>query len=280
MKTTVGADIEFIIVSEDGSLLSAIDLLEGTKKRPSKYDNGSIFRDNVNLEFNMGAHNSQTEFRRNVISMIRTAKRLINPHLLSNLSSAIFDRAMLENEEAQTMGCNPDFNAWTREMNIVPEDVAQTGFRSVGGHVHVGNASIHEPKNKLKIIQMMDFIIGIPSIIMDVTKGSYERRQLYGRAGCHRPTSYGVEYRVLSSFWAHSPSMIDFIYDMATMSEKIAFNSTYDEIISLNKDFNAQDIINNCDVDLAKKCIPIIEKIIDYPFFVSRIMSFDKYAKV
>ena len=54
----------------------------------------------------------------------------------------------------------------------------------------------------------MDTLHGIVSTILDCSAESIERRKLYGGAGCHRPTEYGVEYRVLSNFWIKGPMLV------------------------------------------------------------------------
>ncbi len=43
-----------------------------------------------------------------------------------------------------------------------------------------------------------DLFLGLPSAGAD-KQG--KRRELYGKAGRYRPTSYGIEYRVLSNYW-------------------------------------------------------------------------------
>ena len=55
---------------------------------------------------------------------------------------------------------------------------------------------------------MMDLVHGIISTVLDNSEAAIKRRKLYGKAGCHRPTSYGVEYRVLSNFWMKSPQLV------------------------------------------------------------------------
>lgn len=53
-------------------------------------------------------------------------------------------------------------------------------------------------EHPLDVVKAMDLFLGVPSVLMDEGE---ERKQLYGKAGAHRPKPYGVEYRTLSNFW-------------------------------------------------------------------------------
>ena len=55
------------------------------------------------------------------------------------------------------------------------------------------------------VIYMLDLFLAVPAIFMDTDKTSKERRTMYGFAGSHRETDYGLEYRPLSAFWLGSP---------------------------------------------------------------------------
>ena len=104
----------------------------------------------------------------------------------------------LEHPNAQTFGCDPDFNAWTGRKNPRPK-ATDKNLRSCGGHVHIGYL---EGKYKdlapRSIIKACDLYMGIPAVFMD--NGTL-RKQLYGKAGAYRQKGYGVEYRSLSNFW-------------------------------------------------------------------------------
>ena len=89
-------------------------------------------------------------------------------------------------------------------------------------------------------------------------RSQIDRRKIFGRAGSFRPKNYGIEYRVLSSWWIGKPeytalvySLTDFVYN--EMIEKIwekFWTVTIGDKISYNcfgYDVNIiKDAINNC----------------------------------
>jgi hypothetical protein len=116
-------------------------------------------------------------------------------------SAAYFPKEELVSEQAKVFGCDPDFNAWTGEMNPKPQAADET-LRSCGGHLHVGYP-IEEIEPR-RLIKFMDLFLGVPSVVMD--DGDL-RKQLYGKAGAYRPKHYGAEYRTLSNFWVKHPDL-------------------------------------------------------------------------
>jgi len=98
-------------------------------------------------------------------------------------------------------------HAWTKRVNPAPA-AADATLRSAGGHVHVGTT-----EDPIEVIRAMDLFLGVPSTTMDCTPQALARRQLYGKAGCHRIKDYGCEYRTLSNFWIFSPKMIQWVYE-------------------------------------------------------------------
>lgn len=89
--------------------------------------------------------------------------------------------------------------------------------------------------------------LGIPSVIKDKDK---RRRSLYGKAGCFRLTQYGVEYRVLSSAMMKNIDTLNFVWNQL----KVAIHNCV--INSFLIDYRTVcEIINNSDVELAKKVI-------------------------
>lgn len=62
----------------------------------------------------------------------------------------------------------------------------------------------------MELVRILDLFLGVPSILIDEDD---RRRQLYGKAGCFRFTSYGVEYRVMSGYFIDSPKLIGWCFD-------------------------------------------------------------------
>lgn len=125
--------------------------------------------------------------------------------------------------------CDPDFNAYTEDVNPKPEG-ASTNLRSAGFHVHVGypNTSVEE---SLSIVKWMDVFLGVPSVIIDPDT---ERRKLYGKAGCFRLQPWGVEYRVLSSYMMNKDILIRYVYEqtMAAVSHR---NQKHSDLFDIAK---------------------------------------------
>lgn len=165
--------------------------------------------------------------------------------------------------------CDPDYNAYTESQNPKPKgDI--TNLRSTGMHVHLGFVDNMSIPYKLNIIRMLDFTLGIPSIIIDRDK---DRRTLYGKAGCFRLTSYGIEYRTISGAFLSNDKRIGLVYDLAvhavrTFSEEAFQKRFYDA----SGRYNIENIINSADVTTAKA---IVHQYL--PEFEEEIMSCADY---
>lgn len=266
MKFTFGADVEFFLKADTDRYVSAFRILNGTKHEPEilKCDAG-LHWDNVAVEFSSIVTSSENEFVSAIKTPIMEIRKKVSPLRLVPAPFAIFPSDQLVYFEENEFGCNPDFDAWELRQNqppLLPDD----RFRSCGGHIHIGfvkgsPTELLDPYGKVAIVKMLDIMVGIPSVILD--QGSTERRKLYGKAGCHRPTGYGVEYRTLSNFWTKSENTIRLIYKLSR--DALSNVSNIDEIINLagGKD-TIINCINNGDLAVASKIteevvLPIVE---------------------
>lgn len=224
MEFMIGADPEFFITSPEGALKSAIPLIPGTKHNQFLVDGGGLQRDNVAAEFSCDPTSSEDAFVGIIGKMISHLDKQVSPNKLLLRSSADFPFEELADDEAMQFGCDPDFNAWTVSRNVFSIDVAFNSLRSCGGHIHVGTKN-GQPKvlaedetgfGRLRLVKMMDLFVGIPSVVLDPDKTAARRRELYGKAGCHRPKPYGVEYRAVGNFWTRSPDSVRLVYRLTS----------------------------------------------------------------
>jgi len=261
-RNTIGTDPEFFMVNrETGKLVSAIPHIEGTKHAPEPLPSGgSIQRDNVALEF----ATPPAESGEDLVMKVRNAftdifKRFGETHDIAAIPSADFDPDELDHEEARMFGCDPDYNAWTVSINEPPPPAETSTFRSCGAHIHVGhvegdgNEFLLEFPGKFETIKMMDLVHGIISTVLDNSKSALDRRKLYGKAGCHRPTDYGVEYRVLSNFWLKSPHLVMLMDSLTQDVLRFIREGKSEEMIAEIGEDNIQEIINNCRAKKARK---------------------------
>lgn len=258
-NATIGTDPEFFLVDKKtGKYISAIPHIEGTKHNPAPLPSGgSVQHDNVALEFATDPTDSKEGF----VNVIRNAFKDINSqisedHDIVAIPSATFESNQLEHPEAQEFGCDPDYDAWTIAINNKPTSEDQN-FRSCGGHIHVGhvegdgNDFLLDPYGKVDTVKMMDFVHGIISTILDNSKAAIERRKLYGKAGCHRPTSYGVEYRVLSNYWLKSPQLVMMVYSLTQDVLRLIRDDVHLKLIDSVGSDRIQTVINDGLVDEA-----------------------------
>lgn len=214
-----GADPElFLRDIETEKPVVSIGLIGGTKRVPRDIGGGfALQEDNVAVEFNIPPANNKAQFQASIQHVLNYLRTELEPKGLELDISATQDFTLddLAHPQAQELGCEPDYNAWTGREN--PRPKAPETLRSSGGHLHIG---YDNPNGKLsrEIIKAHDLFCGVASLIYD---NDTRRRSIYGKAGACRIKKYGVEYRTLSNFWIKTPELTNWLYEQ---SEKaIAF---------------------------------------------------------
>jgi len=199
----IGTDPELFLYSPlYGKYVPVCGLVGGTKEKPIPINEEnigySLQEDNVALEFTIPPATTKTEF----INSINFVKNYITETVLKPLeliphyvASARFNEDDLSNPAAQHMGCSKSYDAWSFEEHQV--DRSDYTLRTTGMHIHVGYDNPND-QTSIDIIRAMDLFLGVPSVLIDPDN---ERRKMYGKAGDFRMKKYGVEYRVLSSYF-------------------------------------------------------------------------------
>lgn len=219
LQILVGADPE-LFVGEGPNIISAHDLIPGTKLKPFKVDRGAIQVDGVAAEFNIAPALTPMEFVRNIHTVMTALRGHLPGKELLIQPTATFGEeywATIPNEQ-KILGCDPDYNAYTGMVNSAP-DAHGKPMRTAAGHVHVGfvqGKKIRLPdmdhfEDCRTVVRNLDYTLGLPSLWWD---NDSERRTLYGKAGAFRPKKYGVEYRTLSNKWLESELLMVFIHQM------------------------------------------------------------------
>jgi hypothetical protein len=241
---TVGADPELFFRNQE-KLISVVGILGGSKTNPYPIGNGcAIQEDNVAAEFCIPPANDAKEFVASInfaLSDINNRAAKLGLTLAALTASGEFSKDQLNNRQARTFGCDPDFNAYTGEPNPRPRSDNKL-LRSAGGHVHVGT-----DKDIVDVVQTLDLLLGVPSVLIDKDE---ERRKLYGKAGCFRPKPYGVEYRTLSNFWIWDNKTIEWVYHR--VGEAISFCDEFIKEVSPEETQRIVNTINNNDKDTAE----------------------------
>ena len=252
-KVLIGSDPELFVFNGDQPG-SAIGILGGTKEHPRVVERGAVQEDNVLAEFNIDPAATEDEFVQNIIA-VRTTLDLLLPHGMYTkvMSSVEYPKEVLAGfgEQALVFGCDPDFNPYTMSENGAPD--SSSTLRTAGGHIHIGYDD-HNTDRNLDIVQTLDVLLGVPSVLMD---GDTRRRSMYGKPGAYRPKPYGVEYRVLSNFWLRSEELMRWAYRTAVKSVEAS-----KEAIDVEKETTfgipwsvVQAVLNNSDIDAAHEIV-------------------------
>jgi len=228
---TIGADPE-IFMGIDGQFVSAHSAIPGTKKQPFRVEKGAVQVDGMALEFNIDPSKDYDEFIENLTLVQNQLLKMLPKDTQFLTSSTVeFDEIFLKNipRKAKTMGCEPDYNAYTIARNIKPD--SSTLFRTAGGHLHAGGFFTNNPfsddhmNTSARLARILDEKIGVYSLIWDKDD---KRRSLYGQAGAFRPKYYGMEYRSLSNAWLFNKNVIKFIYDGFAEAIELMFDLDYE----------------------------------------------------
>lgn len=269
---TIGADPEMFIINEKTrAVVSAIGLIPGEKgnpwRDPSWGPGFGIEIDNILVEYNIPPVDSKEDFIEVVNFMKMYIDRYlkdINPDLgILCASSMIVDKDQLDNPIAQLFGCCPDFNCYTGAPNPRPRG-EKTNLRSAGFHVHYGyeHPSIDQ---SVEMVKYFDIFLGLMSLLFDTDR---KRRSLYGKAGCYRLTSYGVEYRTLSSRMGDDDTTLGLIYDGV-----VAATQAYEIGLHLPNDEDVVSAINNSDVRSGRTVLAMLKQHVDRNTFIYSYLS-------
>lgn len=225
-----GADPELFVLDENGEG-TCPTYLEGTKENPEPIKGGALQRDGFAAEFNIDPAESHEEWESNFKLVLKELqKRLPKGHTLAGVPSLTFSEKVWEEapDDAKILGCTPDFNAWTGQINPVPDGERIPRMRTAAGHLHLGWTDDADMKDDdyraaaMDLCKQLDWYLGAWSLTKDEDT---QRRSLYGKAGAMRFKPYGTEYRVLSNFWVMSPVYRRSVWDrMQTALEQMSKN--------------------------------------------------------
>jgi hypothetical protein len=173
---------------------------------------GKLFRDGYALEINTAPSTCRGLLIATVANTLLRAQEIIRGDykLVSTPTVQIDIRADLMEApgDVLTMGCDPSWNAYTGVEAGVPVDALSYPYRTLAGHLHFAQADVYKNQPVLDeslyplITKMFDLFIGVPLTYLTSTPATFQRRELYGRAGEFRIQEYplthcaGIEYRV------------------------------------------------------------------------------------
>lgn len=216
----VGCDPELFVVDKDGKFRSAHNLIPGSKHDPCPVMSGAIQPDGTAAEFNIEPASTAEEFSNHIKDVLTELKDRLKSKKptwdLFVVPTATFDKKYFKRlpAVARALGCEPDFNIYTNDMN--PPPATKEPFRTGAGHIHVGWTIGQNPKDTShlydcrQMVQQLDCVLYPLSLLWDSDE---KRRTLYGKIGSYRPKHYGVEYRPLSNMWVADPDLHIWVFN-------------------------------------------------------------------
>ena len=251
----IGVDAEIFVTTSEGVVYNAEHLISGTKYEPTVIEGSrTISADNILAEYTINPVESKEGFIEEISTMRNYVDSFIQGkgYKLDFSPARVDTKQALDTENSLILGCDPDFNVYTRTMNEVSNGNA-TDLRSSGAHIHCSwpgcdsNANIEQIE---KFIIACDLFLAIPFLF---TEPDSERRKLYGKAGSFRFKQYtpelaGVEYRSLSGWSMSTDKNVEFIWE--NLMKAIDFVNSDDQIVDPSE---IQEAINTNNLELASK---------------------------
>jgi hypothetical protein len=246
MTLKIGSDPEFFL-KKGSEFLSAHEMVPGSKANPYPVPNGAVQVDGMALEFNIDPAMDASAFVHNINTVLGSLRSMVPKDFdFAFEAVARFPPAYFKEQpdEAKVLGCEPDYDAYTGTFNTPPDN--RKPMRTAAGHIHLGWNEDGEPVDFQKmeeakaVVKQLDFALGVPSIVAD--QDGAPRRQMYGKAGCFRPKTYGAEYRVLSNFWLKTDELKEWVFN----TTQHAFSLLTEDGVNLNSLYHdrAKRIIN------------------------------------
>ncbi len=279
---TLGGDPEFFVaVKKDGTILNSDRFFPG-KHSPIEVGecsdpkkNSKLYFDGIQAELAPGYSTCRETLAYNLRTVLQRAFEKIGPENEIVLKPAVkMKKSILDiaDPEARIFGCMPDFNAYTRSVNTPEMDASSHMYRYAGGHIHLGvsleyaakgspeKKMVEDQEKHLEIIKALDLLVSLVTLPLDNADGSSHRRSKYGKAGCFRPTPYGVEYRTPSCWWLKSPATLSLVYGMARLAWNMVVKNTVPRLMEIAK-IDEQEVRGIIDEGDIKSAYSVWEKI-------------------
>lgn len=274
IRCNLGGDPEFFVANKRGQVLNADRFFPG-KDNPMRVGESEgkcrLFFDGIQGEMAYGPAHCREVISGRIRAVLMMVHNLIKENKVILKPSSRIQRSVINqaDPEARIFGCAPDFNAYTRSVNTCEMDASRHPFRYAGGHLHFGTSMrlevmskanpekfmVEEEEMHLRLIKMMDLLITIPTLPLDNAPGSKRRRDKYGKAGCFRPTPYGIEYRTPSCWWLKSPMTVSLVYALGRMAWSITahqLDKEFYQVLDIGEE-EVRGIINESDIEASNK---------------------------
>jgi len=278
----LGADPEFFIANPRGKILNS-DRFFPHKNKPKRVslkealDNssaeGKIYFDGIQAEFGMSPVICRVYFIMAVKHILKEIQQDIGKNKIVLRPSVMVRKDILNkaHPDAKIFGCMPDYNAYTLTINTPPMNAEKHPFRYAGGHIHIGlidtkyrpkpiykrqAAILQNEAEHIRWVKALDLFVNLLTLPLDNSPSAKRRRSKYGKAGCFRPTPYGIEYRSLSCWWLKSPIFVSLVLGLAQFATAQIYNKNGYETILKILNISEEDVrgaINESDSVYAKK---------------------------
>jgi len=254
---TVGHDAELFLYDENNKAYPSIGLVGGSKECPREVKGGAVQEDNVMAEINIEPATTSTQFIDRTNQVLESLSTITKSHGLHYkiMDFQKFEPEFLKSAQAKMFGCDPDYNVYTLEQNVVDIKILhKENIRTAGGHVHVGltNPNFH-PLARSSLVKGCDFYIGLPLTLLERKS---QRKAFYGKAGSFRHKEYGIEYRTPSNIWLSNDETKKWIFNQIKhVFNELIYSLPNDELPQYERrirdvgEGNFQDIINKGRVD-------------------------------
>lgn len=262
----LGSDPEIFVEDGVGNLIPAFEFL-GSKTNPNiRHSRGEsphkafgkygVYWDGFQAEFETEAISCMAWHMDSVqagLEATLVAARKYNPKaILSNKNVYEISHEVLQKTPKQfvELGCKPSLNAYDMHGQICnPRELV---YRPAGGHIHFGIGG-HAPEEYVKGVEALDAILGVTAVSFFANYDNPIRRQYYGLAGEYRLPPHGLEYRTLSNAWLIHPAAAHMIFELGRSALMFGLNGFMPYWEGSKQE--TIEIINNCDVDGARKIL-------------------------
>jgi hypothetical protein len=202
-----GLDPE-ILVQKDDKIVCPLVFATVPKEVTPFGAAGGYNRDGMALELNPNPSHIIREVSANLHTLLKQAIDMAGLYgfkLSKSLHVNISEALNADNlpGDVYEIGCEPDYNAYTRKVNQVKVDPSKYLDRFCGGHIHIGVGSIQFPE-ACELVKLFDYHAGLLSVMYSLDiETARRRRETYGKAGAFRfdEEKGKIEYRVPDASW-------------------------------------------------------------------------------